>query len=752
MKKTLFFSVICAGLTAMASQIILVREFLVLSGGDELSIGIILACWLINTALGSMALGNFIPKIKSKIYWLWFSFLFLAVYLPLAIFLCRGVRVALRINPGEILQYQVLGFCAFFILLPSCALLGFIFSLACRLYEDNSPLGSVNIAKVYALEAIGSMLGGLLTSSVLIGMFNSFEAIALLSLLNILLGFFIILGLPKKRLVAVGINSIFFIICIFLFLTGAWKNLETYSLKRQWPGFEVLESKNTIYANLLSLKRGNQVSFFENGTRLYTVFDKQLSEEAVHFCLLEHKNPRNILLIGAGFAGLLDEILKYPVTCVDYVELDPALVTMAKKHLPPLYTSSLQNTLVHVINTDARFFLKTTPKKYDCIILHLGAPYSAQINRFYTYDFFRRLKLNLKNEGILSFYLNASENYINAEGADFLRSVYSTLKTVFKEVKVIPGETVYFLASDTKGELTLDFNILMQRAKDAGLNLQYVREYYLISRLNPDKINYLNSILERNVPVRINRDFKPRLYYYGIISWGSRFRESIFTKVLKQVSEKKIYLIFALFLFGIAFFGARQPRNSISAALITAGFCQSVLQIILIYAFQVIYGYLFYKIGTLFASFMLGLGVSAWRFTKAKAPEQKTYSRLLGIQLAAAALFLILPLILSRLASLNLASISWLGANLFFPALSLLSGLLGGAIFAQANHIYLFQAESAGIEKTAAFAYGLDLLGACFGALSVVFLIPIMGIFSTCFLLASLNLVVFIVLRYGRNR
>jgi len=55
--------------------------------------------------------------------------------------------------------------------------------------------------------------------------------------------------------------------------------------------------------------------------------------------------------------------------------------------------------------------------------------------------------------------------------------------------------------------------------------------------------------------------------------------------------------------------------------------------------------------------------------------------------------------------------------------------------------IYLEDREQVG--RVAGLSYGLDLLGACLGSfLAAAFLVPVLGIFQTCFMAALINLAV----------
>ena len=140
---------------------------------------------------------------------------------------------------------------------------------------------------------------------------------------------------------------------------------------------------------------------------------------------------------------------------------------------------------------DGRLFLKSTPKTFDVIILNLPEPQTAQINRFYTVEFFREAAAKLNTGGIVSFQLVASEDYITPTLASFLQCINRSLREVFPEVSTIPGGKVHFFASKQAGTLTDQADELLRRLKSRHLKTSYVREYYLPFRMSPDRMAQL---------------------------------------------------------------------------------------------------------------------------------------------------------------------------------------------------------------------------------------------------------------------
>jgi predicted membrane-bound spermidine synthase len=94
--------------------------------------------------------------------------------------------------------------------------------------------------------------------------------------------------------------------------------------------------------------------------------------------------------------------------------------------------------------------------------------------------------------------------------------------------------------------------------------------------------------------------------------------------------------------------------------------------------------------------------------------------------------------VVSLLARISGIATMWIAAQLLFPALAALSGILGGYQFPVAADIFLHDSKGkAGLGTL----YAIDLLGGCGGALVLSsFMIPVFGFWKTAWLCAAINL------------
>jgi spermidine synthase len=752
MKKRIIFALILLGFSSMSSQIVLARELFTVFYGNELSLGFTLAGWLFWIGFGSWGIGRLRASgITHKITVFSLAQILLSLILPLSILAVRFIPRAFRFAPGEIIGFIPMGIITFVLLFPICILSGFLFVLGCEIYKGNSDQAR-QIGNVYILEAIGATLGGLFTSLYLIRVFSPLHIMWLLGALNLLSGGLLLSGRKILLFSTAATLSGY----IFLLVSGGIGFINRYSLNKQWRGFEVLASENSVYGNVVVTKREDLYSLFVNGLYDFTLPDELTAERSAHFPLLEHSLPKSALLIGGGVSGQLREVLKHPVEKVDYVELDPLVVDMAKKYLPA--NEPLSDSRVTVItNMDGRRFVRTTAEKYDVVMMSLPEPYTAQLNRFYTLEFFTLVKNLLKERGIFSFCLRSGPNYLSEEQVSLYSGLKAALEKVFPEVKVTPGESNYFLASKQKGALSLDWRVLMERLKKRNIQARYMREYYLSNELSLERVDSFEKRLARaQGQSAINRDFHPVAYYYDMALWASQFGGT-FRRIFGAVNSGVIYFgalaIYLLLALPVFFKAIRRkiPSLGVLTCVATTGFAEITFQIITLLSYQALYGYVYYKLGIILTSYMIGLIAGGWLITK-RLNQETNHSLFIKTQAAICVYPLVLPLLFWVFSGLKGNFSFWLGANVIFPFLPIIAGFIGGFQFPLANSIYL-KSIKADVGHSAGLTYGLDLFGSCLGAaLTLVILAPIIGILQVCILVAGLNLIGLFLLIEERRR
>lgn len=736
------------GFTSIIGQVLLLRELITIFYGNETAYAVILASWLFWVAAGSYAASFLVRYIKNPAALI--GALQCAVFflLPATIIAARNIKPLMDIQTGEIIGIIPMCIFSFLLLAPLTLLLGGLFTFICHFSDQQDGAGetTLRVGSIYLWESIGATVGGLIFSFFLVHIMPAMHMAFLVAALNIAAGIF----LNKERGGLFITRTVLILITVGALLSGMIGRLDQWTRARQWKGLEVVAITDSIYGNIAMTKLGWEYSLYENGLHSFSTRDDMTSEESVHFPLLEHPDPRSVLLIGNGMGGSLRQVLKHPQAQVDYVELDPKVIEVSRQYLPAEYLEPLNDDRVEVIYADARWLVKRSSKKYDVVIVNLSDPYTALINRYYSLEFFQEVHAILNPGGILALSVSSSENYLNEETREFLRAINTTLKKVFPDVKSIPGDTNIFLACTAKGVLTYDHQLLIDRLNERRIEAQYVREYYLPFKLSDDRILYIEEALKKEGA--LNTDMHPIAYLYDIVLWSTHFNTTFKNLVAKIQGIKFYHLLAVPLLIFLGGWGMRKvaPTSPVTLSIMTTGFSEIIFQVVVILAFQTLYGYAYYKIGLIMASFMGGLclGTVMARRVIARCPGNipKIYKI---TQLAIVLYPLLLPLVFvvfrdasttQRLAGV-LATV--------FATLPVIAGTIGGLQYPLATHI-IHQSNAnkgEGAAGTAGFLYAVDVFGATIGALVTgMFLIPLLGIYAVALLCAVINGVVFILL------
>ncbi|MBW1669903.1 MAG: hypothetical protein JRJ43_00365 [Deltaproteobacteria bacterium] len=691
-KKKFWVCLLALGTSSVSVQLIMIREVMSTFGGNELVIGLVLGVWLLFTGLGS-ALGVPLAKRARPERALFAGHILVGVLPFIQIAAVRALPL-LWVR-GEMLGLTSAIFSSTLILIPYCLVAGGMLPIAGALLK-----GKDTTSRVYIADTLGDIAGGLLFSLVLVYTLSHWDSLAVLGILNLLAGAMMTsyAGLPVLALLGLGI------------LAARPLDLSTLSLR--FPGQELIVHKNTPFAQLTISKTGEQLNVLQDAIPLYSTGDLDM-ESVVHLPLCQLEQGANVLLISGGVFGSIKEIAKHKPRRVDYVELDPAILKLDK-----LIDNGLSYPFVQVYVGDGRLFVKQAEIKYDAIIVDLPDPENAQLNRFYTQEFFHEAKSILTDHGILTFTLVGAENYLEEKGLAVNRSVYAALKSIFKNVLVFPGITHYYLASDAP--LTTGIAGVLARRKIVTKRLI---DYELPSMTDPFRLDILKRLLtEKNVPP--NRDLSPSAFGHLLEMW------------LKK-SESPKTLQYVMFVSILAFAVLVCRKDLLRFTIMTSGYAGMAFELSLFLLFQVIYGYVYLRICIFITLFMIGSALGAFTSGKLK---KDTFWQVLATESALIALAALVCV--ATLAGVGAKSQISLFAMQYIviPSLIFLVASAAGCQFSAVSRM----ARGTGAEITGRL-YMADLAGAACGTIltGLLFLpkIGIIGVMASVLMIKGLSLV-----------
>lgn len=130
--------------------------------------------------------------------------------------------------------------------------------------------------------------------------------------------------------------------------------------------------------------------------------------------------PHRVLVLGAGTGNDVVVALEQGAGHVDAVEIDPLIIKMGQSLHPDRPYASPR---VHVINEDARTYLRNTPAQYDLIVFgtldsmtRLSALSNVRLDNFvYTVDCMRSARARLAPGGGIALYFMVGNESIHAK-------------------------------------------------------------------------------------------------------------------------------------------------------------------------------------------------------------------------------------------------------------------------------------------------------------------------------------------------
>jgi len=750
------------GFSGLVAEILVLRELLIVFAGNELCIGIILANWLILEAFGCFFPGRKAEKSGNRLETFTIITILFSLSLPTAILLIRILKRAIGISIGESIGFLPMFYSSFLILLPVSILHGALFPFSCRIYSMFSGRDESSAGRVYAYETVGTIIGGIVCTYFLIPYLNSFQASLWLAVLNFMACLVLIApywktGLFQKMILV--FLSVLVLSSGYLVLAGQADRLHDYSVKAQWKNQNVVHYQNSQYGNICTLENEGQYIFFVDGIPgiITPVPDIPFIEEFVHLPLLAHPEPARLLVLSGGAGGVINEALKHPsIETVEYAELDPLLLDLLRKFPTPLTESELNDTRVQIRHIDGCLLLKTTRNKYDLILVGIQELSNLQANRFFTKEFFSLAREKLNKGGILVLGLPGSLTYSNEELKNLNSCIFNTLKSVFPNIRVIPGDGKnLFLSSDSREILTIDRTQLIKRLNQRNIKADVIVPWRIEKKLHHGWQDWFARFVEGRSQ-KINSDFNPVGLFYSISHWNALFAPSLrgLFRKFERVSLRTVAVppvIFLLLYFFLRTRNIQFSRSGIPLSIITTGFAGMIFDLMLIFAFQAIYGYVFSWIGLLVAFFMAGAACGAMLTTRVLARTRDCLRLFRGIELAIVCWSFGWPLIFLAVHAYPGTPGTFFLSKMLFLIISLICGLLVGSQFPLANKIYLENSTS--VSKTAGLLYASDLLGGWFGGIAgAVIFLPVLGFTGTSITVGMLKLTSFIVIATGPGR
>jgi len=718
------FAGFMVGFASLWVQVVLIRRLMASFSGNELTIGIVLAAWMVWTGLGTILPARRSDRVKDPAAALGLCFIAAALLFVPAVLATARIKYWLGVGPGELAGLPVIIASSFIVTGPICFLLGFTFNLAARLQADFRAAAG----RAYRFEALGAFVAGVIMAVWFAGRAEPVTPAVVMTVILLTAG----MSLPdRKRSRAWALVLAFELTALLIFiLAGGREHAGTLDRVYDdlfWGEAELLESFDSRFAYLAAVRRGDEVTIFADGSPAATFPDPATNEVLAHVPLSMCRPPLTVLVIGGGFTGMAGEVAKHPLERMDWVQIDPGWIALEREQVPGFGRfSSLWR--VNVIQSDGRAFIRAAGRSYDAIIVNLPDPFTASLNRFYTAEFFEEAKRVLAPGGVVAITAGVTPaNLSYSEGQlGLLAGAARTMRSVMENALILPLERNLIVAGGGETMLTADVHRINGVLESRGINSFYASEAVLWPELSP---GLLQEVRERvaGSDARADHDLHPRGYLYGIMLWAEKAspRTERAIKAVKSAAERAHPAawpagFFALVLAGGLLWSQKSGRAGAAAtAAGVSGFAAIVVEFSAMIAFQMLMGSVYFAMTLLTAAFMAGLSGGALLWEKMRESA--------GLVLAAAALALWCGISLFGVWIMAALEVRGAAGMTGFCAVLFGQGVVAGLLFGAASAEVIRAAGQVG--RGVGRINGAEHLGsAAGGILAGVALVPLFGV------------------------
>lgn len=337
---------------------------------------------------------------------------------------------------------------AFVILFFPVTFLGMYSPFGIRLLLQSAQSSGRVSGRVYGISTLGSILGTLGTTFILIPSIGTRAITLTLGVAGLLSGLLLIAA-PRLR------RSVLLVVLALLATPQARANdlidakVRAEMLKRADGRVAHIE---TEYNDIFVIKRGRELTMsFQLKGYDYTESVANLSDpddlpvkytQVMTLAVTYPAEPKKVLMIGLGGGSISSYLGRFmPEAVIDTVEIDPGVIAAAKK-----YFGMIETPRVRYHEGDGRVFLNRRKDTYDLILVdafHGGyVPF-----HLLTKEFYALVKAHLAPGGAAAFNVH--------DGTKLYASTLLTLRAVFSGVHLYPsgeGEVIVVATRDAPPE------------------------------------------------------------------------------------------------------------------------------------------------------------------------------------------------------------------------------------------------------------------------------------------------------------
>ena len=261
------------------------------------------------------------------------------------------------------------------------------------------------LANLNAADYLGALIGGLVWPFVLLPHLGMIRGAAATGIINLLaaavVSIFLLRRVVSTRQLITALGALGLALALLATLLVRAQDIETTSRQRLYAD-PIIACRQSAYQEIVVTRRGNDMRLYLDGGLQFSTRDEYRYTESLVYPALG-AGARSVLVLGGGDGLAARELLRTPgVDKIVQVELDPAVIELARSTMRYANGGSLDNPRVDVVTADAMKWLRETKSpSFDAIIVDLPDPDTPVLGRLYSTEFYALVSRALAPGGLM---------------------------------------------------------------------------------------------------------------------------------------------------------------------------------------------------------------------------------------------------------------------------------------------------------------------------------------------------------------
>jgi spermidine synthase len=266
------------------------------------------------------------------------------------------------------------------------------------------------LANLNAADYLGALVGGLVWPFILLPHLGMIRGAAATGIINLvaaaIVAMFLLRRVVSTRQLVTALCALAAALGLLVSLLVHSRDIETTSRQRLYAD-PIIAYRHTVYQEIVVTQRGNDTRLYLDGGLQFSTRDEYRYTESVVYPALGN-GARSVLVLGGGDGLAARELLRQPgIDKIVQVELDPAVIEIARTTLHDANAGALDNPRVNVVIDDAMSWLRTPHPElrpaggFDAVIIDLPDPDTPVLGRLYSTEFYALIAHALAPRGLM---------------------------------------------------------------------------------------------------------------------------------------------------------------------------------------------------------------------------------------------------------------------------------------------------------------------------------------------------------------